>query len=385
VDAWDSVTGSTSVKLGVADFNFPVDHPDLDDNLTAKTSFDDDYSGGWHGMHVSGIVAGQGNNAEGVTGVCWDADLRYYDIAVASGGGSYSAIIAAFVSAAEAGCRAVNFSGGHPGGTSVQNLMRPVVQHCGSLGCVVVTSAGNNTQDAANDSWKGLGSDPTVTNLLVVGSLSPTLWNVDHWEYDLSGFSNYGASVNICAPGDPIISTAESGGAPAYITTGGTSMAAPYVTGAIGLIASVSPGLNAQQLRDIIVNSATETVAGPDGVDMPVLDVDAAIGLAPDTGLPIAVLSADQTNHAAAPATVVFDPRASGPGEGDTVTGWTLDFGDGSAPETGTGLPAATVSHQYTTQGVFQAKLSVTNTSGKTDAQSLIISVGVGDLPVIID
>jgi serine protease len=65
-------------------------------------------------------------------------------------------------------------------------------------------------------------------------------------------------SVDIGAPGSAIMSTVPTD---AYASYSGTSMATPHVTGAIALAASVKPLLTAQQLRELVLNSAAPTAS----------------------------------------------------------------------------------------------------------------------------
>jgi phospholipase C len=80
-----------------------------------------------------------------------------------------------------------------------------------------------------------------------------------------------------------------------------------------------------------------------------------------------ASLAVDVTDPAARPATwltstpingftpqpVVLDGSNSAAGE------WTIDFGDGSAPVNGTGVPPSDLAHTYTDPGVYHATLSI--------------------------
>lgn len=390
IDAWDSIAGAPEVSVGVVDFNLPIEHPDLAGNMTAKTSYDADFRGTDHGIQMCGVMAAQGNNAQGITGACWDVDLRYYDVSNPSGQAPWSAVMAAFVSASEDGCRIVNFSGGTwvgiSSGYAYRDLLRPVVKQMGKLGTILCTSAGNDSGDAQGNTFKGLGSDPTLTNVLVVGALAPTEWDaMGTWTYELADYSNYGPSVGLCAPGSDIWTTTAQAGAPGYGSASGTGPAAAYVAGVMALMVAANPDLTPQQIRDILIGSASGTVTGADGLAIPVLDADAALAAIPGTGFPVAVLKANATHFASPPATVVFDPRSSGPGPGSTVSNWSLDFGDGSPPKMGSGAPSSAVTHEYTERGVFRAVLTITNSSGMTDTHSLIVSVGLGNLPVIID
>ena len=70
-------------------------------------------------------------------------------------------------------------------------------------------------------------------------------------------FSNWGQNtVTIAAPGMDIWSTIINGGYRAYQ---GTSMAAPVVTGAVALLASMFPQASANQIKNAIVNGAAAT------------------------------------------------------------------------------------------------------------------------------
>jgi subtilisin family serine protease len=77
----------------------------------------------------------------------------------------------------------------------------------------------------------------------------------------LSGLSNYGyRSVDIAAPVEDIISTLPSyDGKPDYGFDGGTSMAAPFVTGAIARYALENPKTPAMRIKRALLTSARTT------------------------------------------------------------------------------------------------------------------------------
>jgi PKD repeat protein len=95
------------------------------------------------------------------------------------------------------------------------------------------------------------------------------------------------------------------------------------------------------------------------------------------TAGPQAVLLAS-TNVGAPPLVVDFDASTSTtPGVGATITSYTFDFGDGTAPVTQAG---PTVQHTYTSAGTYTATLTVTdstNTSSTNPAAQIITVTGI--------
>ncbi len=82
-----------------------------------------------------------------------------------------------------------------------------------------------------------------------------------------------------------------------------------------------------------------------------------------------AKLTANPTSGPA-PLSVTFSAAGStGP-----ITSFTLDFGDGSTPYSGTDLTVS-ISHTYTTPGTYTAVLTVTGPQGATDTDSKTITV----------
>ncbi len=87
-----------------------------------------------------------------------------------------------------------------------------------------------------------------------------------------------------------------------------------------------------------------------------------------------AVLVATPTSGAA-PLSVQFDAS----GSTGQIVSWSLNFGDGSAPYTGTAANIGTpVVHLYTTPGTYTATLTVQGPGGQTDTDQVTITVQPG-------
>jgi subtilisin family serine protease len=75
-------------------------------------------------------------------------------------------------------------------------------------------------------------------------------------------WTNYGACVDVFAPGSSILSSTFDNDSSSG-TKSGTSMATPHVVGVASLILQQAPGATPQQVRDIIVNQATQNIVTP--------------------------------------------------------------------------------------------------------------------------
>jgi PKD repeat protein len=97
-------------------------------------------------------------------------------------------------------------------------------------------------------------------------------------------------------------------------------------------------------------------------------------------GVPVPVLTAD-TTHGAPTLAVTFTRVATG---GTAPYAWSVDYGDGTTPASGTGWNGASTAlsaHNYTTAGTRTAILTVTDAAGVTAKIELAIFVGVPITP----
>jgi serine protease len=193
-----------------------------------------------HGTHVAGTIGAIGNNGLGVAGVNWRAQIAALKFLGASGSGPTSAAVSALNYAVANGIPVTNNSWGGGGFSSALNSAITAAQNAGQI---FVAAAGNNNSN--NDSFASYPSNYPQPNVVAVGSSTAADGR--------SSFSNYGATtVDLFAPGSNILSTTPNG---TYSTLSGTSMATPFVTGAIALVWDAHPTWTAQQVIAAIKNS----------------------------------------------------------------------------------------------------------------------------------
>jgi len=288
-DAWDYVLGDHSVLIGIADSGVKWNHPDLRANIWINpgesanmtinwdagtisggdgvdgpdggTKIDDligwdfygttgnnpdnnpyqNYSANDHGTHVAGCAAAVGNNAIGVIGTA--PNVSIISCKGASNTSPSTGIAFGYDQlryCADLGADAVNASWGGPGSGSTAIA---AVNYCTSAGTVVVTAAGNdNTQHTA--SYQDYPSD--CPNALTVAATGPNDTK--------TSFSDYGTTIDVCAPGSAILSTIIEGNG--YAAYDGTSMASPIVAGVVGLVRSMHPTMSATDVMDRIKMTA---------------------------------------------------------------------------------------------------------------------------------
>jgi len=144
------------------------------------------------------------------------------------------------------------------------------IKYAEDKGVLFVISAGNEGDDITNivnypkKYVEENGTKKYFSNMIVVGANSwMKQWNQEkdpenqNSKFDLvAPFSNYSKSVvDIFAPGVEINSTVPDG---KYKRIGGTSMAAPVVTGIAAVLKAYYPQLTAIQLKEAILSSARQ-------------------------------------------------------------------------------------------------------------------------------
>ena len=207
-----------------------------------------------HGTHVAGIIGAARKNGLGMDGVAGNVKIMMIR-AVPDGDEHDKDIALAIRYAVDNGAKVVNMSFGK-GFSPEKTWVDEAVKYAESKGVLLVHAAGN---DAANIDTVNNFPTPvyqkekiSASNWITVGaSGDPKAGGL------VANFSNFGKQqVDVFAPGVKIYSTLP--GKNVYGNHQGTSMASPVVAGLAGFILSYYPNLNAQQLKYIILNSATK-------------------------------------------------------------------------------------------------------------------------------
>lgn len=253
LDAIDAATcaGGAGVLVAILDTGIDAAHPDFSgriagtplnllDNTYDATDVanrtDDDGDGlvdevSGHGTHIAGIVAR----------VAPEAGILPVRVLNSDGVGDAFYLAAGIIYAADQGAAVINLS---LGSSRDARVVREAVAYAVDQGSLVVAAAGN--ADRSTPEYPA-----AYANVLSVNA-------VDDRERR-AGFSNYGETVDIAAPGVDVWSAAVGGG---YVRWSGTSMAAPFVSAAAAQVASTDGDWPPRRLRRRLIDTA---VALPDG------------------------------------------------------------------------------------------------------------------------
>ncbi|MEV4754859.1 S8 family peptidase [Micromonospora sp. NPDC049559] len=261
----DAADQRVDVDVAVIDTGIDLTHPDLNVytagamNCSTGNSAND---GNGHGTHVAGTI-GALDNGIGAVGVAPGARVWPVRVLNNSGSGSFSAIICGidYVTAHANEIEVANMSLGGSGGDSACGSNRDAMHEaiCASVaaGVTYVVAAGNEATDAANSVPAAYDEVVTVSALADFnglpggGAAATCRADVDDTFAD---FSNYGADVDLIAPGVCIYSTWKGG---AYNTISGTSMASPHVAGGAALYKATHPSATPTTVKSALQAAGT--------------------------------------------------------------------------------------------------------------------------------
>jgi len=353
-DAWSLTTGSPNVVVAVVDTGVQLDHPDLG-TLVPGHDFvnnDEDPSDDeGHGTSVAGIIAAQGNNGQGVAGVCWQCRIMPVKVLDGLGQGSDSLTATGITWAVAHGADVINLSLGGPEGSQT---LADAVSYAESQGVVVVASAGNDGKEEPS-------YPANYPGVIAVGAVDQS--NL------YESFSNFGSWVQVDAPG--CTNTTKLGTVFRPLTlyyTGyafcGTSAAAPFVSGLAGLARSYNPSASATSVVNAIEQSAHPHPPpyGNGNSIHGLIDALATLqAIASAPAGPLAAFSASTTTGVE-PLSVTFTNTST------NATSYTWYFGDGA---TSTETSPA---HTFASSGTFLVTL-VASKSGESRLETKTITV----------
>jgi subtilisin family serine protease len=274
--AWEVTEGSPSVKIAVIDTGVDLNHHEFGEANFDSLSFNSNevmvgldhvMDDGGHGTNVVGVISANNRDGIGVSGVAPKLTIMvikankvpaniYSTVRVARG----------IRYAVENGAHIINLS---MASATFDQGIADAIEYASSKDVLVVAAAGNNKS--------GTPYFPaSLENVIAVSSIDD--------QKSFSTFSNYGSHIDIAAAGTRITMTRYSSHDPTlnpYSTLNGTSLAAPQVAAALGLIKTVNPQMTAQEIKNKLLATAKD--AGEPGFDNyfghGIMDVPAALGM----------------------------------------------------------------------------------------------------------
>lgn len=270
---WQQGVRGAGITVAVVDTGMDLTHPQLKDRIALNPNevangVDDDGNGliddiaGWdfasgrplqgdhtgHGTHVAGIIAAshtdtQAQVASYVQGLAPEAKILPLAFLDDTGSGSMLNGVYAIKYAVSRGAKVINASWG---GDGCSRALKETIAGLQASGVIFVSAAGNESQNV--DRYPIYPASFDYPAQIVVGATG----NLNL----MAEYSNYGIQhVHIFAPGTEIVSTFPNG---RMASLSGTSMATPFVTGAIALLLSAEPHADVVKIRQALYSSASK-------------------------------------------------------------------------------------------------------------------------------
>lgn len=228
-DGWDLSTGS-GVKVALVDTGYSgnSDLPRAGGYSVYNKNTDlTDLNG--HGTQVAGTLGAVGCNGSKGAGVVWDANILPVKVSESSTV-TVANVSSAIIYAADHGAQIINLSLSFPSDSAT---LRNAVDYAFNRGCLLVAATGNNgagtvSYPAAYNSVLGVGGTTNGTS-----------------RYNLS---NYGKGLDVLASWSWLTTTSRD----TNCVAGGTSIAAPQVSGLAALAWELLPGYTNTQIMQLI-------------------------------------------------------------------------------------------------------------------------------------
>ena len=271
--AWDQDITGSGIVIGIVDDCLQKNHPDLAPNFTPSNSWDFGQNDAdpspvnpsdEHGTSVAGVAAARGGNGIGVTGAAPLARLAglRIDFNAQSSQQFVDATLFHTANGSES-IKIENHSYGYTAPFISTPLERQALATSAATETIHVFAAGNERGNRAQDSnTLDLQSSPDSITVAALGS-----------DGKFASYSSFGSNVFVCAPsnsnGMSSITTTDVMGTGGYNPSndsfpdqnynavfGGTSSAAPLVSGVLALVKQANPALNERLAKHLIVRSS---------------------------------------------------------------------------------------------------------------------------------
>jgi subtilisin family serine protease len=283
---------ASAVTIAVIDTGADVSAPDIAAKspvtFNTRTGTSDVRDSNGHGTFVASLAAGSVTNGDGIAGAGGDAQLLIVKSGSASGAFTDVDEAAGIVYAVDHGARVVNLSVGGPTTSATE---RRAIQYAVQHGVLLVAAVGNeygqgNPVEYPAALLQPHGSDGTGgEGLAVTASTSAGV---------RASFANTGSWISLAAPGENVFGAVSQLASPTvyprsvlpgaqagiYGYASGTSFAAPQVAGAAALVWAANPSLTAQQVAQILKQTASGHGAWTSELGFGVLDAAAAVAQA---------------------------------------------------------------------------------------------------------
>lgn len=317
-EAWDVSTGSKKVTIAILDDGFIYTHRNIVENIwnnpgengpdkhgleKATNGIDDDNNGFvddlhgynfpdnngdphdfiWdvdrdgngtlrrmtHAITALGIIGAKPNSEFGIAGINWNVSMMLLKVCNTNGVGSICKnraknVAAAIRYASDNGAKVINWSGYlSQREFSNEDLEQVVsaIEHAARKNVLIVAAAGNSAIDISkNTATLDFPVSRDFSNVIFVSNVDPCGRLVDFKtrpEGNATGGSNYSKTrAFVAAPAHNAVSTFKNN---SYTLTGGTSNAAPMVSGVAALMLSTNPNLGFEEIKNILCVSTTRT------------------------------------------------------------------------------------------------------------------------------
>lgn len=266
---WDTYRASDTEVVAIVDDGLEIGHEDLSDNVLPGESYDyvgrdTDPTAGDHGTSCAGVAAAAGFNGQGVTGAAPSAGLVGHRLLGAGTDANEADALTRnnglidIYSNSWGPSDSGQFLEG-PGPLTESALEWGVANGRGGLGSIYVWAGGNG---ANNDNSNYDGYANSRYTIAVAASTNSGV---------RSSYSEKGANILVNAPssgGSLDITTTDRTGAAGYDpgnytdTFGGTSSAAPLVSGIIALMLEANPSLTWRDVQHILIATSEHNDIG---------------------------------------------------------------------------------------------------------------------------